>query len=206
MKKIITALVLSALGFSANANDKLNYNYIQFGFIQSAGELTSDKFGYNFDISFDWTESLYIKTRYNTQSADVYASGLKANSDATEYSFSLGYHAALSRSSDFYGEIGLLKQDGQSLLSQTTFGNDGEGFLAKLGVRTRWSAAWETNLYAGYQDIDLADYVDITSYEDDDIIFGAELRYYLNKTWSLGLAIGEEATGETSQLTLRANF
>ncbi len=206
MKKAMIAVCLASLGFTANANDKLNYNYFQFGLIHSAGELTSDKTGYNIDISQDWTDSSYFKVRYNTQSADVWAGGLMEKVDASEYSLSIGYHTAMTRSSDFYGELGFIKQDAQGVIAETTYGNDGDGFLAKLGVRTRWTADWETNLYAGYQDIDVANYVDQANYEDGDTTFGIEVRYYLNKTWSIGLTVGEEATGETSQLTIRADF
>lgn len=206
MKKTIITLAIATLGFTANANDKLSYNYAQFGLIHSGGEVTSDKSGYNIEASFDWTPSVYTKIRYNTQSADVWASGTKASVDATEYAISLGYHGAMTRSSDFYGELGLIKQDGQNIISQTTFGNDGDGFFAKLGVRTRWTANWESNIYAGYQDVDLASFVDEARYEDDDTIFGFEVRYYLDKTWSIGIAAGEEATGATAQINVRMDF
>lgn len=206
MKKALFTIILSSLAFSANANDKLNYNYIQFGLINSAGELTSDKLGYNFDVSLDWNDSIYTKLRYNTQSADVWASGTRTGVDATDFSLSVGFHGAMTRSSDFYGELGFIKQDGQKLVNQTTFGNDGNGYLAKLGVRTRWSADWETNIYAGYQDVDLAPYVNEAHYEDDDTIFGVEVRYYLGKSWSLGFSVGEEATGATAQFNIRMDF
>ncbi len=200
------ALSLACASFAATANDKLSYNNFQFGLIHSAGELTGDKSGYNFDISLDWTDSLYWRTTYNTQSADVWAGGQTADVDATEFSLNLGYHTAMTRSSDLFGEIGYLKQDAEGVIPQTTYGNDGDGFQVKLGARTRWSANWESSIFAGYKDVDLSTYVDEANFEDDDTIFGAELRYYLNRTWSVGLTIGEEATGATSQLSLRANF
>ncbi|NVJ66880.1 MAG: hypothetical protein HWE16_10345 [Gammaproteobacteria bacterium] len=202
----IAALSLATACFAASANDKLSYNYFQFGLVHSAGELTSDKSGYNFDISLDWTESLYLRTTYNTQSADVWAGGQVADVDASEYSLNLGFHTAMTRSTDLIAEVGYLKQDAEGLIPQSTYGNDEDGFQVKLGARTRWNANWESSLFAGYKDVDFSPYVNEALHEDDDTIFGAEIRYYLNKTWSLGLTVGEEAAGETSQLTLRANF
>lgn len=206
MKKAFIFLPLALASFAANANDKLSYNSFQFGLVHSAGELTSDKVGYNLDISLDWTESFYVRTHYNTQSADVWANGQMAEVDAREFSLSLGYHTAMTRSSDLFAEVGYLKQDAEGVIPQTTYGNDEDGFQLKVGARTRWSANWESSVFAGYRDVDLSSYVDEARYEDDDTIFGAELRYYLNKTWSVGITVGEQATGETSQLTLRANF
>ncbi len=203
MKKILLGMALAAASLGATANDKLNYSYTQFGLIHSAGELTSDKSGYNFDISLDWTDTFYIRTTYNTQSADVWASDQVADVDATEFSLNLGFHGAMTRSTDFFAELGYLKQDASDVISQTTYGNDEDGFQAKLGLRNRWSANWEYSIFAGYRDIDLSSYVDAARYEDDDTIYGAELRYYLGKSWSLGLTVGEEATGETAQLNIR---
>lgn len=206
MNKILLASLLVIVSMASSANDKLNYNYAQFGLIHSAGELTGDKSGYNFDISLDWTDSVYVRTIYNTQSADVWASGLKADVDATEFSLSLGYHAAITRSTDFFGEIGFINQDASGVIPQTTYGNDEDGFQGKLGIRSRWSANWEYSVFAGYRDVDLSSYVDEARYEDDDTIYGAELRYYLGTNLSLGLTVGEEATGETAQLNLRFNL
>ncbi|WP_251359253.1 hypothetical protein [Kangiella sp. TOML190] len=206
MKKFLFGLAIAAVGLSLSANDKLSYNYVQFGLIHSAGELTSDKSGYNFDISLEWTDSIYWRTRYNTQSADVWAAGQKADVDASEFGLSLGYHGAMTRSSDFFAELGYIRQDATDVIPQSTYGNDEDGFIGTLGVRTRWAADWESSIYASYRDIDISDYVDEARYEDDDTSYGIEVRYSLSPSWSLGLSIGEEATGDTSQLNIRFSF
>lgn len=203
MKKMIFGALLTLSALPLMANDKLSYNYGQFGLIHSAGETTGDKAGYNIDLSFDWTDSVYWRINYNTQSADVWASGQTASVDASEYSLSIGYHGSVTRSSDIFGELGFVKQDAANVIPLTTYGNDEDGFVAKVGLRTRWNAQWETSVFAGYKDVDLSSYVDATRYEDDDTIYGIDVRYYFTPSFSLGLTIGEEATGETSQLTMR---
>ena len=180
---------------------------MQFALVHSAGELTSDKTGYNLDFSGSWGESTYLRFTYNEQSADVWASSLKSKTSAKEFNLGFGFHAPITRSTDFITEVGYLKHDGEKLLAQSTYGNDEDGFYAKFGFRNRFSADIELSAFAGYKDFDYSEYVDEANHEDDsNAIYGFEARYYLSTNSSVGLLISEETTGLTSNLSIRYNF
>ncbi|NVK22823.1 MAG: hypothetical protein HWD86_09915 [Kangiellaceae bacterium] len=211
MKKLISASLLTALAATSamtHASDKVVYDYWQFGYIHSAGERTSDKVGYNIDISGSWTESVYLHGTYNDQSADVWAiTGEKGDVSAKEYSLAIGWHTPMSRTSDFFAELGYMRHDGEGIIPQSPYGNDEDGFFTKLGIRGRFSANWEYSVFAGYKDFDFSPYVDALSHEDDnDTIFGLEGRYYFSPSWSLGVTVSEETTGLTSNLNIRFNL
>lgn len=207
MKKLLSATLLSLVASSAVANDKLSYDYMQFALVHSAGELTSDKTGYNLDFSGSWSDSVYLRLTYNEQSADVWASGSKSSVSAKEFDLGLGFHTPMTRSTDFFAEAGILKHDAEKLLAQSTYGNDEDGFYAKLGFRNRFSADLEFSAFAGYKDFDYSEYVDEANHEDDsNAIYGFEARYYLSTNSSLGLSVSEETTGLTSNLSIRYNF
>lgn len=196
-------ILSSLLSTPVDANDKLSYNYTQFALTHGAGERIGDRFGYNFDISLDWTEDFYIRFGYESQSATVWASSQKSDVEAKEYNFSVGYHGAMTRSTDFYAELGYLKQDAAKQIPLSTFGNDEDGFLARLGVRSRFSADWEWGLHAGYKNVDYSPYLDMARHETQDTSIKAELRYYFSPDWSIGLSAGDDYSGTTGQIDIR---
>lgn len=196
-------LLTLLLGTSVEANDKISYSYTQFTLQHGAGELTGDRFGYNFDISLDWTEDFYARFGYDSQTATVWASNQKSDIEAKEYSFSLGYHVAMTRSTDFYAELGYFKQDAAKAIPLATFGNDEDGFLVRLGVRSRFSADWEWGLHAGYKNYDLSPYTDALRHESQDTSLKAEVRYYFSPSWSMGLSAGDDYNGTTGQIDIR---
>ncbi|MBV34512.1 MAG: hypothetical protein CMP47_03535 [Rickettsiales bacterium] len=210
MKKtlISTAVALMAItATSAQANDKIRYDYVDFGYIHSEGELTSDKTGYKFNISQAFDETWYVAASLQSQSADVWAAGDKGNVTAKEYSMAFGFHVPTSRTDDFFMEAGYVKFDGDGIIDQSTYGNDEDGFLVNLGFRGRLSTNWEYKLFAGYKDFDYSEYLDEANHEDSDsTTYGIEGRYYLSKNWSFGVKASQEITGLTSGFDFRYNL
>ncbi|AOE49323.1 hypothetical protein [Kangiella sediminilitoris] len=211
MNKLLTttamALGLVLAGVSAKASDKINYEFIEMGFLHSEGELTSDKSGYQFNISQAFNETWYTRAAVRSQSADVYVTGLTTSVTSKDYTIAVGFHLPSSRTDDFYTEIGYLKFDGSDIVSASTYGNDEEGFMVETGFRGRLSPDWEYKIYAGYKDYDYSKYVDEDLHEDSNSTFyGIESRYYLSKQWSLGVTLSEEITGLTSGLNFRYNL
>lgn len=203
MKKALFLALLSSLGLAAQANDKLSYDYWQFGYIHSAGEATSDKTGYKLDLVGSFNDSTYLRYIIQEQTADVWNT-VAGEVTAKEYSLALGWHTPMGRSTDFFAEVGYLKQDGEGILPDDIYGNDEDGYLANIGIRSRLSANWEYTLSAGYRDVDFSSYVDEVNHEDsNDFVYGIETHYYFTKLWSVALAVSEEATGLTSGLYLR---
>lgn len=192
---------------AAQANDKIRYNYVDFGYIHSEGELTSDKTGYKFNLSQAFDDTWYVAASLQSQSADVWASGNKGNVTAKEYSMVFGFHVPTTRTDDFFMEAGYAKFDGDGIISQSTYGNDEDGFLVNLGFRGRLSPNWEYKLFAGYKDFDYSEYVDEVNHEDSDsTTYGIEGRYYLSKNWSFGVKASQEITGLTSGFDFRYNL
>lgn len=208
MKKYIT---LAALALSmhtvAEANDKLRYDYIDFGYIHSEGERTSDKVGYELNLSLAFDDTWYVRSTLQSQSADVWAAGSKGDVTAKEYEMAFGFHVPSSRTDDFFMEAGYVKFDGDGIIPQTTYGNDEDGFLVNLGLRGRLSTNWEYKLFAGYKDYDFSPYVNEALHEDStSTTYGLEGRYYLSKNWSFGIKASEEITGLTSGFDFRLNL
>ena len=208
MKKYIT---LAALALSmhtvAEANDKLRYDYIDFGYIHSEGERTSDKVGYELNLSLAFDDTWYVRSTLQSQSADVWAAGSKGDVTAKEYQMTFGFHVPSSRTDDFFMEAGYVKFDGDGIIPQSTYGNDEDGFLANLGFRGRLSTNWEYKLFAGYKDYDFSEYVNEAQHEDStSTTYGLEGRYYLSKNWSFGVKVSEEITGLTSGFDFRLNL
>lgn len=204
MKKALFLALLGSFGLSAQANDKLSYDYWQFGYIHSGGETTSDKTGFKIDLTGSFDDSTYLRYIIQEQSADIWTNSVYGEVTAREYSLALGWHTPMGRSTDFFTEIGYLKQDGEGIIQGDTYGNDEDGYLANVGIRGRFSANWEYTLSAGYRDVDFSPYVDEDNHEDDnDTVYGFETHYYFSKLWSVGVSVSEEATGLTSGLSLR---
>lgn len=211
MKTLLTGSLLSiafaTFSTTASASDKLDYDYVDFGYVHSAGERTSDKVGYQFNMSESFDDTWYVRVGLNSQKADVWAEGQKASVTAQEYSLLFGFHAPTSRTHDFFMEAGYLKFDGDGIIPQSTYGNDEDGFAANLGFRGRLSTDWEYKVFAGYKDYDYSPYVDETLHEDStSTTYGIETRYYLSKNWSFGISASEQTTGLTSGFDFRYNL
>ncbi|GAA4357429.1 hypothetical protein [Kangiella marina] len=211
MKKHITLAVATALTIaftlSAQASDKLRYDYIDFGYLHSAGERTSDKTGYQFNLSLAFDDTWYVRSTLQSQSADVWTADSKGDVTATEYSMAIGFHVPTSRTDDFFLEAGYLKFDGDGIIPQSTYGNDEDGFLVNTGFRGRLSTSWEYKVFAGYKDYDYSEYVNEALHEDStSTTYGLEGRYYLSKNWSFGIKVSEEITGLTSGFDFRFNL
>jgi hypothetical protein len=211
MKKILTtaALAVVAIGATtqAQASDKLRYDYVDFGYVHSEGELTSDKAGYQLNLSQAFDDTWYVRATLQSQSADVWAAGNKGNVTAKEYALAFGFHVPSSRTDDFFMEAGYIKFDGDGIIPESTYGNDEDGFMANLGFRGRLSTSWEYKIFAGYKDYDYSEYVDEVLHEDStSTVYGLESRYYLSKNWSFGLKVSEEITGLTSGFDFRYNL
>lgn len=204
MKKALFLALMSTIGLSAQASDKLSYDYWQIAYVHSGGEATSDKTGYKIDMVGSFNDSTYLRYIIQEQSADVWSAGQQGDVTAKEYSLAFGWHTPMGRSTDFFAEVGYLKQDAENIFAGSVYGNDEDGYLANIGIRGRFSANWEYTVFAGYRDVDFSPYVDEVNHEDDsDAVYGLETRYYFSKLWSIGLSVSEEATGPTSGLQLR---
>lgn len=208
MKKtlILTALTLAPI-LAVQASDKLSYEYVDFGYVHSEGELTSDKAGYKLGISESLSEHWYFKAGLQSQSADVWTDGSTADVTAQEYSLAVGFHVPTNRTHDFFMDIGYIKFDGTDIIPQSTYGNDDEGLMANLGLRGRLSTSWEYSVFAGYKDYDYSAYVNEALHEDSNsATYGVEGRYYFSKNWSFGINASQQITGLTSGFDFRYNL
>ena len=212
MKTILTSVALATLGFatvnSAQASDKIRYDYVDLGYIHSAGERTDDKVGYQLNLSLSFDDTWYVRSTLQSQSADAWNTmGQKGDVTANEYAMAFGFHVPSSRTDDFFMEAGYLKFDGEGIIPQSSYGNDEDGFLANLGFRGRLSTDWEYKIFAGYKDYDYSEYVDEVLHEDStSTTYGLESRYYMSKNWSFGVKVSEEITGLTSGFDFRFNL
>ena len=85
MKKLLTIATLALASVATQASDKLRYDYIDFGYLHSEGERTSDKTGYELNLSLAFDETWYVRTTLQSQSADVWAAGSSGDVSAKEY-------------------------------------------------------------------------------------------------------------------------
>ncbi|RDX38448.1 hypothetical protein DZA50_00245 [Kangiella sp. HD9-110m-PIT-SAG07] len=208
MKKLlIIGAVLFASISTVEADDKLRYDYIDLGYLHSEGERTSDKVGYELNLSLAFDDTWYVRSTLQSQSADVWAAGSKGDVTAKEYEMVFGFHVPSTRTDDFFVEAGYVRFDADGVIPQSTYGNDEEGLLANLGFRGRLSTSWEYKIFAGYKDYDFSPHVNEPLHEDStSTSYGLEGRYYLSKSWSFGVKVSEEITGLTSGFDFRLNL
>ena len=187
MKKLlISALLLAALPFAAQANDDLlNYTYVEGGYK-----------GVNADGGLD-SDGAYIKGSYDFGDSGFYAFGEfgyqdtnAVNFDYHTYDVGVGYHYGLSERVDLVGEVAAIGFDGD-------FGVDGDGYRLGLGVKAALTDNLEGLAQVNYRDGD--DFADDTS-----ALLG--LRYAFNDSWSINGQVEFADDANTFGLGARYSF
>lgn len=137
-KILLSALLVSGLTMSAQANDAINYNYLELGYdyVDLSGSNHAD--GLYLDGSFDLTDQFYMGAFYSNLSA--------GRSDVNRYGLSVGFHTEISNITDFYSQFELGQFDNR-------FG-DSLSYGAFLGTRTAFNSRFELISKAGYTEVD----------------------------------------------------
>ncbi len=137
MKKLILIGLLTA-NLSAQANEDINYNYLEigYGYLDYANNLAPD--GFYIDGAFDLTDHFYLGGHIDDRDS--------GNSDFNRYDLSVGFHTNGSSNTDFYTDfrVGKLK-----------FGNiDGTTMGIFAGTRTAFNERFELVTKIGVTNLD----------------------------------------------------
>lgn len=143
MRKILlSALLVSGMTMSAQANESINYNYLEIGYnyIDLSGSNHAD--GFYFDGAFDLTQSFYLGGYYSKLSPNI------GRGDLDRYGAQLGFHTSMSGITDFYTQVELGQFNSRF--------NDSFSYGAFVGTRTAFNPHFELITKAGYTEVDKA--------------------------------------------------
>ncbi len=182
------SIALLLLAGPALAAD-ISYNYGQLGYQWVTLEdvlpgLDVDGDGVGFGGSFEVGDSLFIQAGYQQTSFDY---GI----DFDQISAGVGYHAALSQSTDFFAALSYVAAEA-SVSGSGSAKEDGYG--ATIGVRGMVTEKLELDGTISY--VDLGDGADGTA-------FGAAAIYNFAEIFSLGLEVGFEEDAVTYGVDVR---
>ena len=154
--------------------DGPSYNFVQAGYqsvnLDLGGGFDVDGDGYGLGGSFEIGESLFVFASYGTTNFDY-------DVDLKELHAGLGYHAALTDNTDFFGTLAYVAAE----VEATGFGSvDDNGYGATIGVRSN-----VTDLIELFGEISYADLGD-----GGDTAIGAGVWFNLGDSFALGLAAG----------------
>jgi hypothetical protein len=153
MKKILLTGLL-ATSISAQANEDINYSFLEigYGYLDYANNLTPD--GFYLDAAFDVSDHFYMGGHVDKRNS--------GNSDFDRYDLSLGFHTNGSSKTDFYTEF---------RVGNLNFGNiDGSTMGIFAGTRTAFNEKFELITKIGVtnlDDIDQPEGNNIMIYEAD---------------------------------------
>lgn len=137
-KLIVTALLVTNL--ASQANDDINYNYLELGYGYVDFSNNSHADGFYLDGAFDLSNRFYLGGFLDLR--DI------GNNDFDRYGVTLGFHTIGTGKTDFYSELDLGRLDlrqGES----TTYG-------LNVGTRTAFNNRFELISKLGYTHIDRA--------------------------------------------------
>jgi opacity protein-like surface antigen len=182
------SIALLLLAGPALAAD-ISYNYGQLGYQWVTLEdvlpgLDVDGDGFGFGGSFEVGDRLFIQAGYQQTSFDY---GI----DFDQISAGVGYHVALSQSTDFFAALSYVAAE----VSVSGGGSAKEdGYGATIGVRAMVTEKLELDGSISY--VDLGDGADGTA-------FGAAAIYNVTEIFSLGLDVGFEEDAVTYGVGVR---
>lgn len=137
MKKLILISLL-AFNMNAQANEDINYSYLEigYGYLDYASNLAPD--GFYIDGAFDLSDHFYIGGHIDSRDS--------GNSDFNRYDIAFGFHTNGSRKTDFYTEF---------RAGQLEFGNiDGTTTALFAGTRTAFNDRFELITKIGFTNLD----------------------------------------------------
>ncbi len=136
MKKLLL-IGLLATNVSAQANDDINYNYLELGYgYIDLGRNNID--GLYIDGSVAITDSFYLGGYYDNKGTGGF--------DLDRYGAFFGYHRGISNKTDFYSQIELGQFDNNS--------RDSFIYGLNVGTRTNFNQHFELITKAGYTQVD----------------------------------------------------
>ncbi len=171
MKKLIlTGLLTSTL--CAQANEEINYNYLEigYGYLDYADNLTPD--GFYLEGAFDVSDHFYLGGHVDNRTS--------GNSDFNRYDLTLGFHTNGSSKTDFYTEF---------RVGNLEFGNiDGSTMALFAGTRTAFNEKFELITKNGFTNLD-----GIAQPEGNNImIYEADIKGVFKFTKSQSITTGLE--------------
>ncbi|HEX4855098.1 outer membrane beta-barrel protein [Arenimonas sp.] len=199
MKRSLFALALAAaIPFSAQADDKLSYTYIEGNYNHVNQELPSplgtidgDGDGFGVRGSFEFGESgFYGFGGYQQADVEFTLPGSRPELDISQTELGLGYAHDLSDNLDLISELAWNDFDIDD------FGSE-DGYRASVGLRGSFTENFEGLIKANYNDGDNAD-------GDFSGTLGAQ--YKFTQTWGV---VGEATIGDDYEIYtvgLRASF
>ena len=140
MKKLILTGLLTTTLY-AQANEKINYSYLEigYGYLNYADNLTPN--GFYLDGAFDMSDHFYLGGHVDKRNS--------GNSDFNRYDLTLGFHTNGSGKTDFYTEFRIGNLD---------FGNiDGSTMALFAGTRTAFNEKFELITKIGFTNLDEID-------------------------------------------------
>ncbi|HIP81704.1 MAG TPA: hypothetical protein EYH16_04760 [Leucothrix mucor] len=179
--KTISALVLAgvcSVSVSSLSAANFSYNYVEAGIAKVDADGAENTYG--IDGSYGVTPNVNLLGSYSTTEA--------GDIDVSGFSLGAGYHAPISPSTDFVGEVSYINIEADGVEDQSGYG-------LNAGVRHKVSPEIEANASINFVDIE----------DKDDTSFTVGGRYYFNQQFSAGL--GYE-TGDDGTVfgTLRMDF
>lgn len=172
MKKLILTGLLATNMF-AQANEDINYSYLEvgYGYLDYADNLTPD--GLYLEGAIDLSDHFYIGAHIDKRDS--------GNSDFNRYDLTLGFHTNGTSNTDFYTELRAGKLD---------FGNiDGSTLGIFAGTRTAFNDKFELISKIGFSNLD-----GINQPEGNNIIiYEAELKGLFKFTKNQAITAGLES-------------
>lgn len=187
-----STLFVLLLAFSALASaEDFDYNYLYLGYGNSDFDfINSDGGGFTLGASYAFTDSFHTFAGYDI--ADLGASGLVPDTDATRFRAGFGYNMGLSETVDL---VAKLSYESVDLNPRGPGSFDDSGYGLSVGVR--FAATEDLELNGGIKRVDYSDLGDDTGFEIGGL-------YSFNETWSLG--VNGEFSDEISVYSVSGRF
>ena len=146
MKKMawILAAALAAPGLVL-ANDELNYNYVELGYLRADPDHLDSEDGVGLRGSFAISPNVHVFGGYDWDAIRRPHANL-SGFDADAYRLGLGYNTGISDKVDFVGRVAWERIDIGSF--------DDDGFSAEVGIRAAVAPSFEAGAALRYVDFD----------------------------------------------------
>jgi opacity protein-like surface antigen len=195
-KTILTAALLAATSFSAQASD-LSYSFVEADFVQSnfddedIGDININPtfVGWGLKGSFEISDKFYVFGAYATGKDDIlavdeidYSADLEASID--RWNIGLGFHAPIMSNTDFIAELGYVQYDYEFDFDVNDLGDEySESFKTDAGG-ARFTTGLRSALgenFEAYGTVSFTDSQDIEADFSGNI--GAQFKF--NPTWGI---------------------
>ena len=189
--KIAILLFTAAVASPAVLAESPNFNYVSAGYLN--GDIDGDDAdGWTLDGSTLLGENFFLSGQYQT----VGNSDDGLDVDLNWLSAGVGYRAAISASTDFYGLLTYENVEAEASYRGNSASEDENGYGLSIGVRSMLSDSIELDGRLGY--------IDIEDESETSITLGA--RYYMNKNFSIGANYTTIDELDLVSLTARYSF